>query len=62
MSSYYDLHIKEISEIMLTSHGVNQAAANEIINILGNMSTYVQTLIKSFLLLSLTSIMLIYYA
>lgn len=43
MTACYDRHIREIAELLLTSHGVNEDAAATIVKALGEMQTHVQT-------------------
>lgn len=43
MTAYYDRHISEIGEIMLTSHGVNKNGAATLMQTLREMETHVQT-------------------
>ena len=43
MTACYDRHIREIGEVLLTSHGVNEDSAATLIKALGEMKTHVQT-------------------
>ena len=43
MTACYDRHIREIGEVLLTSHGVNEDSAATLIKALGKMQTHVQT-------------------